>query len=94
MVFGVVNSNAPLTCESNPHTPSNRHPNCYRKHEMEKRQYKQQVREIEHALFTPLVLSAIGGLANEATVFYKRLAFCLVAKWDQSYSQTMSWLQC
>ena len=79
----------------NPHAPSNRHPNCYRKHEMEKkRQYEQRVREIEHASFTPLVLSATGGMANEATVFYKRLASCLAAKWDQSYSQTMSWLRC
>ena len=27
--------------------------------------------------FTPLVLSAIGGVANEATIFYRRLASCL-----------------
>jgi len=36
----------------NPHAPSNRNSHCYRKH---KRQYKQQVREVEHASFTPLV---------------------------------------
>ena len=59
----------------NPHAPSNRHSNCYRKHELEKkRQYEQRVREVEHASFTPLVLSATGGIANQATVFYKRLA--------------------
>ena len=79
----------------NPHAPSNRHPRCYRKHELEKkRQYEQRVREIEHASFTPLVLSATGGMANEATVFYKRLASCLATKWDQPYSSTMSWLRC
>ena len=79
----------------NPHAPSNRHPHCYRRHEMEKKQqYGQRVREIEHASFTPLVLSATGGMANEATVFYKRLASCLATKWDQSYSPTMSWLHC
>ena len=71
----------------NPHAPSNRHSNCYRKHELEKkRQYEQRVREVEHASFTPLVLSATGGIANQATVFYKRLACCLAMKWDQPYT--------
>lgn len=79
----------------NPHAPSNRHSHCYRKHEQEKkRQYEQRVREVEHASFTPLVLSATGGMANEASVFYKRLASCLATKWDQPYSSTMSWLRC
>ena len=32
--------------------------------------------------------------ANEATVFYKRLASCLAMKWDHSYSSTKSWLRC
>jgi len=31
--------------------------------------YGQRIREVEHASFTPLVLSAIGGLAHEATIF-------------------------
>ena len=79
----------------NPHAPFNRTLCCYRKHELEKkRQYEQRVREIEHASFTPLVLSETGGMASEATVFYKRLASCLATKLDQPYSQTMSWLQC
>ena len=69
------------------HAPSNRHPqlgSSYRKHELEKkRQYEQRVREVEHASFTPLVLSATGGMANEATTFYKRLVSCLATKWDQ-----------
>ena len=62
----------------NPHALSNRNSrlaSSYRKRELQKkRQYKQSVREIEHAPFTPLVLSAT---ASEATVFYKRLASCL-----------------
>ena len=82
----------------NPYAPSNRQSSissCYRKHEsMKKRAYKQRVREVEHASFTPLVFSATGGMANEATVFYKRLASCLAMKWDQSYSSTLSWLRC
>ena len=82
----------------NPYAPSNRNTTiekCFRKHEMEKkRAYSQRVREIEHASFTPLVLSASGGFAKEATNFYKRLASLLADKWDQPYSQTMNWLRC
>ena len=82
----------------NPLAPSNRHTrpaSCYHKHEMlKKRAYEQRVREIEHASFTPLGLSVTGGMANEATAFYKRLTCCLATKWDQPYSSTMSWLRC
>ena len=78
----------------NPHAPSNRQtrlPACYRKHEnVKKRAYEQLIREVEHASFTPLVLSATGGMANEATTFYKRLASRLATKWDHPYSSTMS----
>ena len=65
----------------NPHTASNRQTSvatCYRKHEaIKKCAYEQRIREVEHSSFTPLVLSATGGLAVEATTFYKRLAACL-----------------
>ena len=74
----------------NPHAPSNRNSQCYRKNKLKKkRQYKQRVREVEHASFTPLVLSATGGMANEGSVFYKRLASCLATKRDQPYSSTL-----
>ena len=82
----------------NPHAPSNRHTNLqsvYRKHEqIKKRAYKQRIRETEHATFSPLVLSATGGLAREANTFYKRLASMLASKWDHSYSNTLCWLHC
>lgn len=82
----------------NPHAPSNRHTSlssCYRKHErVKKRMYEQRCREVEHASFTPLVISATGGLANEASTFYKRLASLLASKWDQPYSSTLCWLRC
>ena len=72
----------------NPYAPSNRQTTinkCFWKHEMEKmRAYEQRVREIEHA----------GGLAKQATNFYKRLASKLAEKWDHSYSLTMNWLRC
>ena len=50
--------------------------------------------EVEHASFTPLVISATGGLAKEATIFYKRLASMLASKWDTPYSSTLCWLRC
>ena len=85
-------------CVFNPYAPSNRQCQlsaCHRKHEKEKkRAYEQRVREVEHASFTPLVLAATGGMANEATHFYKRLASQVATKWDHSYSSTMSWLHC
>ena len=43
----------------------------------------------EHASFTPLVLSACGGLATGASTFYKRLASLLAEKWEQPYSITV-----
>ena len=82
----------------NPHAPSNKQTtltSCYRKHErLKKRAYEQRVRETEHATFTPLVLSATGGMRMEATIFYKRLASFLATKWDQPYSTTVAWLRC
>ena len=35
-----------------------------------------------------------GGLANEASTFYKRLASMLASKWDHPYSSTLCWLRC
>ena len=82
----------------NPHAPTNKNTplqSAYRTHEkMKKRAYQQRVLEIEHASFTPVVLSATGGMANEATFFYKRIASLLALKWDQPYSTVMTWLRC
>ena len=82
----------------NPYAPSNRNSTistCYRNHEnQKKRAYDQRIREVEHATFTPLVLSATGGLARQAAVFYKRLANLLSSKINQPYSKTINWLRC
>ena len=82
----------------NPHAPSNR-VNLHWKVLQEtwivrKRVYSQQVRKIKHSSFTPLVLSASGGLTSEPTTFYKRLPSLLAEKWVQPYSLTMNWLRC
>ena len=45
------------------------------------RSYGQRVRDIEHAAFTPRVLSTSGGMGRETiTTFYKRLADLLSNK--------------
>ena len=93
---GVVGLREPtLMSEYSTPMPQSSLSSCYRKQEtLKKRAYEQRVREVEHASFTPLVLSATGGMANDATAFYKRLALCLTMKWDCPYSSTMSWLRC
>ena len=48
---------------------------------------------MEHSSFTPLVFSATGGMAKEASAFYKRLASCLATKWKQHYSAVLFWLR-
>ena len=82
----------------NPFAPSNRNlpiATCYRSHEnQKKRAYEQRVREVEHGTFTPLVMSASGGLARQAITFYKRLADLLAIKHNKPYSKTMNWLRC
>ena len=74
----------------NPHTQSNRQTSlatCCSKHEnIKKRTYEQRVYEMEHASFTPPVPSASGGMASEATTFYKHLTSKLATKQDQSYT--------
>ena len=48
---------------------------AYRKHEQaKKREYAQRVRDVEHGVFTPLVLTTTGGMSQEATTFYRKLA--------------------
>ena len=50
----------------------------YRQHEIKKRhEYGQRVRDVEHGSFTPLVCTTDGGMAPEATVFFKRLGSIL-----------------
>ena len=46
------------------------------------------------ASFVPVVLSATGGMARQASVFYKRLASLLAEKRDATYGTTMNWLRC
>ena len=85
-------------CVFNPHAPSNSSQSLtatYRKHEKRKcRAYEQRVREIEHGSFTPLIMSATGGVGAAAKVCYKRLASLLSVKWNMPYSCTLAWIRC
>ena len=80
----------------NPFAPPNRYQalvEVYRRQELKKKwAYQQQIQEVEHSFFIPLVLSATGGMGNEATTFYKLPALLLVQKWDSPYSMTLCWL--
>ncbi len=82
----------------NPYAPSNKHSDMqmvYRKLEQaKKRAYEERIREVEHATFTPVVLSTTGGIAKEANIFYKKLASMVANKWEHSYSSTLQWLRC
>ena len=67
----------------------------YKQHEAKKRQeYGGRITDIEHGTFTPLVLTTGGGMAREATVFYKRLASLLAEKRNENYPVVMGWLRC
>ena len=69
----------------NPLAPSNRHSTpstCYMKHEREKkRAYEQRVREIEHASFTPLVLSStiVGWVEKQQLSINESPLYCLTS---------------
>jgi len=45
-------------------------------------------------LLSHLILAVTGGLAQEATIFYKRLASLLATKWNEQYCKVMGWLRC
>ena len=49
--------------------------------------YEHRVRKVEHSSFTPLVLAATSGMANEATYFCKRLTSCTSCKKMESVIQ-------
>ena len=68
---------------------------AYRNHENEKkREYGERVRELKNGTFTPLVFSSTGGMGEEATVFYKRIAELISMKTKKSYSEVMRIIRC
>ena len=66
----------------------------YRVNEMEKKRgYNERVLQVENGTFTPLVFSAAGGMGNEASVFYKRLASLIADKRNEKQSAVSSWIR-
>ena len=58
-----------------------------------KKQYNERVLQVEHGSFTPLVMSATGGMGREGRKFYARLCEMLAEKRKQNYSLTTSWVR-
>ena len=57
---------------------------AYQLNEKEKnKNYNERVLEVEHGSFTPVVMSAYGGIGKESNKFYSRLAELLVEKKNQ-----------
>ena len=80
-----------------PNAPSNSSRSlyaAYKKCEDEnKRTYVQCILDIEHGVFTPLVLTTTGGMGREVQT-YKRLADLLSQTRKMAYSSLMGWLRC
>jgi len=78
---------------NNPHVPTNRTTSaiCRKLELCKKCSYEAHICEVEQSSFTP---SAMGGMAKEATMFYKCLASLLSAKGDSNYVLEMGWVRC
>ena len=59
-----------------------------------KREYRDQVHEVELASFTPLAHAKTGGMGKEAITFYHQLAELLSKQIALSYSNMLAWICC
>ena len=50
------------------------------KKEKKKKNYNERILEVEHGSFTPIVMSAYGGIGKEGNKFFNRLAELLAEK--------------
>ena len=50
-----------------------------------KRQYNERILDVEHGSFTPLVMTALGGMGREGSKFYSRLSESNAEKLKQYY---------
>ena len=66
----------------------------YHHHEQEnRRRYDERVREVEHASFSPLVFSLLGGMGKATQTVYKRLASLLSEKKKEPYSKIINFIR-
>ena len=67
---------------------------AYQLNEKEKKKnYNGRILEVEHGIFTPIVMSAYGGMGKEGNKFYNRLAELLAEKKNQLLSVMTSWIR-
>ena len=67
---------------------------CYEINEKEKkRAYNERILNIEQGTFTPIVMSANGGIGREGEKFYGKLASKISEKLSQPYSVVSSWIR-
>ena len=66
----------------------------FREHELaKKRVYLQRVLEIQHGIFTPLVMGTNGGMGEECKKFITHLANKLASKQHEQYSDVITWIR-
>ena len=66
---------------------------AYETNELEKkRQYNGRILEVEHGSFTPLVMTALGGMGREASKFYFHLSETIAEKRKERYSVITNWI--
>ena len=58
-----------------------------------KKLYNERILQTEHGSFTPLVISAIGGMGRECKKFYTRLAEMISYKRGTSHSVITAWVR-
>ena len=58
-----------------------------------KKNFNERILEVEHGSFTPIVMSAYGGIGKEGNKFYNRLAELLAEKKNQQLSAMTSWIR-
>ena len=57
-----------------------------------KRQYNERTLEVDHGSFTPLVMTALGGMGREASRFYSRLSESSAEKRKERYNVIKNWI--
>ena len=55
--------------------------------------YNERVQKVEHGSFSPLVFSALGGMALECSMVYKRLIELLAEKRNQKVNIVVPWVR-
>ena len=67
---------------------------AYEINEKEKKKtYNERILQVEHGSFTPLVMSATGGMSRECKKFYSRLVEMICKKRKTNCNVTITWIQ-